>query len=1398
MSDERASELTTYALFIAAVLIAILFIAADTTHWYDGSFTAQDILYFTALYFAICAFSIRLRGRLRSGVEGAAVLAAFFSIGQLGALLALSIGHLAYEIATALWKMRTAQVRPVLLEFSLSVALNIALRSFSCLLAARVYFALNGTLPLASFASAQFIECLAMLIVYSLAVNVLQIAVAYRLSRVARERSFEWRGLRFIPFQAFAHSLSLVVAIVYNGGDFSSNAIAAALLLAAALTAQIVQRDYFALIRRVDALDTLNTVGQALSYNLTVSALVENLYEQVQRVMDASIFYVALYDPRTERVSFPLAVNLGERRRWHAMPLSGITGYIIKTGKPFLMRGTLEQTDALLRKLGIERRGQPSRCYLGVPMRSEQGVLGVIAVQSLTDPNAYDRDDLAVLEIIASQAAAALQNIRLYEDLFGIVDRLAMLNEVSGRMMTSFDVDVILENACQAVQAAGNAESAVIFLFEADQQQFVLRRAIGLPPSTDESVLSAVCQACLHSALQENAPTVIDDIAALPAESAWHAYAESINCHGLLALPLRLDNQAIGIAVAHYSAPPILEQSVLELLIAFSNQLASALVNAYHHADIEQRAQELTQLVEASRAFTASLDLPRIAERLFDDLERLFAPTTLTVRQLLPDGALQLVASRTTSTLPIAQRLMPIGSVARALQAQQTQHLPQSPEDVALLEQFGYAQALVIPIVNDGQTFGAVSMFHAQPTVIAERAQQLAEALVNQAALALRNALAYQQVDTALEARVEELSAIESISRKISGALNLDVIINEVLRVALEHTDADLVSVLLLPTHEIDHRVRLERFLAREDVQFIMTDHAFDGIIGQVLRTGSAIRLEDTRLAPNYVQPSLQPMLSELCVPIIYKGQRVGVINLESRRLAAFNAAHERFLTNLAEHAAIALSTTQLFQRLELQINTLQRLRALALEILAAGSLSATLNLLVDAVIKTIRNGSVHLLLYDRHPAASNAPHVDALDIPLFDTRAHETIRLPIQRSGQFFGEFIISPDDPADLGDNRVHALELIAIQAAIALQNIRLFEEVRARRDQMQTVFDAVREGMVLISKDGVLLLANRAAEQLLNQPLNTLQGRSVQQMELPFSQALSAELPREPSRRRYRLTVNDAVRDIEETTIPVLDALGEPVSRLIVLRDITQEEALKEFQQEVSNMLVHDLRGPITSVISSLRLLQDLIADQDYTDLSHVIEIALSSAHAELNLIESLLDIARLETRRMPMNLTRFALPSLVNEVLRTFEATAQAADVHLINQIAPHLPDVYADREQIRRVLANLLDNALRHTPSGGQVRLSAQLNVSARMLTVGVTDTGRGVPPEQRTRIFDKFVQIAKSAIRGHRGSGLGLTFCRLSIEAHGGKIWVESGAEGGAAFFFTLPLAAQQVNDAGE
>jgi signal transduction histidine kinase len=132
-------------------------------------------------------------------------------------------------------------------------------------------------------------------------------------------------------------------------------------------------------------------------------------------------------------------------------------------------------------------------------------------------------------------------------------------------------------------------------------------------------------------------------------------------------------------------------------------------------------------------------------------------------------------------------------------------------------------------------------------------------------------------------------------------------------------------------------------------------------------------------------------------------------------------------------------------------------------------------------------------------------------------------------------------------------------------------------------------------------------------------------------------------------------------------------------------------------------------------------------------------------------------------------------------------ALGANIALDIRLPETLPVVFIDEEKIQRVLINLLDNALRHTPMGGRITIQADDDRNRAEVIVRVIDTGPGVPPEARSLIFDKFAQLDQQVLRGHKGTGLGLTFCKLAIEAHGGRIWVEEGAEGGAAFCFALP-----------
>jgi NtrC-family two-component system sensor histidine kinase KinB len=166
--------------------------------------------------------------------------------------------------------------------------------------------------------------------------------------------------------------------------------------------------------------------------------------------------------------------------------------------------------------------------------------------------------------------------------------------------------------------------------------------------------------------------------------------------------------------------------------------------------------------------------------------------------------------------------------------------------------------------------------------------------------------------------------------------------------------------------------------------------------------------------------------------------------------------------------------------------------------------------------------------------------------------------------------------------------------------------------------------------------------------------------------------------------------------------------------------------------------------------------------------------------------LMDIARLKSGKIELNLTWLDLHHLAANTVTELHSQASEAGISLQNEVPTELPKIRADNGKIGRVLTNLLDNALKFTPDGGQISISAEAN-PAGTITVHVSDTGPGIPEDFREKIFDRFSQVPGQSGR-RRGSGLGLTFCKLAVEAHGGRIWVEPRPGGGSIFTLTLPI----------
>jgi signal transduction histidine kinase len=225
-------------------------------------------------------------------------------------------------------------------------------------------------------------------------------------------------------------------------------------------------------------------------------------------------------------------------------------------------------------------------------------------------------------------------------------------------------------------------------------------------------------------------------------------------------------------------------------------------------------------------------------------------------------------------------------------------------------------------------------------------------------------------------------------------------------------------------------------------------------------------------------------------------------------------------------------------------------------------------------------------------------------------------------------------------------------------------------------------------------------------------------------------------------------------------------------------------ESLRNDLTHMVVHDLRSPLSAAFANLGLLEKALDRPDL--LSHRTRFLTNvrrSNQAMANLIDNLLDVNRMEAGELHLNRQAVDIAGLLQSGAEQVAGLAEQQGKRVAVALPPELPQAVVDRDLIGRVIHNLVQNALKHTDAGGHITLAAR--AENRHLIVSVQDDGEGIPPEYHTRIFDKFTQINKAT---RNGSGLGLAFCRLAVEAHGGRIAVASQPDQGSTFSFTLPI----------
>ncbi len=1107
---------------------------------------------------------------------------------------------------------------------------------------------------------------------------------------------------RYVFRWAFLPVVSAVViaSFVAQYGELG-HAIALVLMIAGTFMLNRNTIDYWALQGHFDQLVSLNNISRALRTSLELDALLEMIYVQVAHLLNAKNFYVALYDPASDRVTFPYAVKNGNRMQWEPRSsATRLTDQVIRSGSALLLNGNVR---SYLEENGMDVGKAYPEAWIGVPLSVSGRTIGCLSIFANKPGERLGETAPEVLTTIATQAATAVENAQLYGEMQRQAERMGRLNEISTLMSTSLNPEQVLEMVCDGVLQVANASKVAIFLHSQKRQELYMARAEGLSDDyMAESIILPLNQTERVQPFLTGQTQLVEDLAEIEISDDYRELLARDGVRAMAELPLIAQGSSIGVMVAYYDAPHQFSQMDVDLLETFSSQTGIAVANARD----------------------------------------------------------------------------------------------------------------------------------------------------------------YVRTDQALARRVEQLQALETIGREIVSTLHLDKVADTVLVRAMG-ASAAACGVLLLNSEESGTLRLVAQYGLLPDAvaQFAPNNRlqAGFGIIGRAFRTGEYSLVANRT---DFADLTRGQIKSELAIPITAKGEVYGVIALGSPQRNGFNPDDIHFVSQLALQSAVAIVNSNLYQsandRLAEQTWLYESGRAIAETFSKTQILRTISERIVTALDATgcaiyeydARSQSVEVVYQQGLPDAMFADRqtLDLVQQPLLQAAVdrHEPLVEQIRflngnhgRNGQVNGNgnrngtggksetaalltlplvsservtgLITVVDKLRDRFTTQEQQLLMtLATQAAVSIENARLFEQIREGRDQMAAVLSSTSEGIMMIDIDGVVALVNPEIEALWGIESSHLSGKKLTAINKALGGQIAQKLgypesdlrnivgdvcaaAGEDAVERHTYHINTPTpRFIERTVSPVLDVNNDSLGCLFVLRDVTEEKQLEQARDDLSSMIVHDLRSPLAGISGSLRLLEDYIPEDGKSPIvDQALNVADRSSKRLLGLVDSLLDVAKLSAGEVVLEVEAEDLNGLVERVVLEMQSQANDYNVVLMSDVRDPGPIANIDANKIERVIINLLDNALKFTPEEHSIIVKVSDYDESdpkndEVVTISVLDEGPGIPDDYRERIFDRFQQVVGSKGR-RRGTGLGLSFCKLAVEAHDGKIWVENRPEKGSAFCFTLP-----------
>lgn len=339
-------------------------------------------------------------------------------------------------------------------------------------------------------------------------------------------------------------------------------------------------------------------------------------------------------------------------------------------------------------------------------------------------------------------------------------------------------------------------------------------------------------------------------------------------------------------------------------------------------------------------------------------------------------------------------------------------------------------------------------------------------------------------------------------------------------------------------------------------------------------------------------------------------------------------------------------------------------------------------------------------------------------------------------------------------------------------------------------RVVLDHLHDGVIVLDPHGRIVDLNPAARRMLALGEGELVGRLAGQVVQPAEALDLCQAPaggRPAAGAEVVVALGEGQRWLRVSSLPLMNDRGPAGGRILIIQDVTREQTAERLRQDLTHVTVHDLRNPLNVVVAALAVLADSGPQAVDPSLRGYLHLAQSSCRQATDLVTAILEVSQLESGQVPLNRQPVDVAALVAEVSEAMRLLAAEGQVALALDLPDDLPAIRVDAALLRRVLENLLGNAIKFTPPDGTVTIMARLDNACLHLVV--SDTGPGLAPEMEGRLFQKFCTGPEE----QHGSGLGLAFCKLAVEAHGGQIWIESIPGRGTQAHLTVPLDGGQL-----